>query len=150
MKRMIAILLCAVLLPFCLAGCNEKADGNEGDTSSLFPENYQSEGWVGFRQNDSGAEEGYDPSVILTAEGKFIFTFFTPEKGTDQLRGTYREEGDGYVLTAAEGSNQEFYNENSEEIRLKKKDGTLIYSGKQIGVTAEGDVFTEDFDLRFP
>lgn len=148
MRKMIALLLCAALLPLCLAACTEKADGSEESTSSLFPANYQPEGWRGFKQHDSGAEEGYDPSVILTTDGTFIFTFFRPEKGTDQLRGTYREEDDAYVLTATEGSDQDFYNANNEEIRLKKGDGTLTYSGKQIGVTAEGDVFTEDFDFH--
>ncbi len=149
MKKAMVVLLCAALFLFCLAACSEKAEGNVEGTSSLFPDNYQPEGWIGFKQNDSAAEDGYDPSVILTADGKFIFTFFIPESGTDQLRGVYREEDDAYVLTATEGSNQDFYNANNEEIRLNKEDNTLIYHGKQIGVTAEGDVFAEDTNFDF-
>lgn len=149
MRKVIAVLLCAVLLPLCLAACNKTAEVTESGASPLFPADYQPDGWIGFKQHDSGAEEGYDPSVVLTTDGTFIFTFYIPEDGIDQLQGTYREEDNAYVLTATEGSNQDFYNENSEEIRLEKGDGTLTYSGKQIGVTAEGDVFTEDFNRNF-
>lgn len=147
MRKTILVLLCIVLLSLC--GCTENAGSGPDGESSLFPVDYQPEGWIGYKQYGSAADEGYDPSVILTTDGKFIFTFYSSEGGTEELRGTYREEPGEYVLSPTEGDSQEFYSEHSEEIRLKLGVFGLTYYGEPNGVTSEGNVFAEDANFNF-
>lgn len=149
MRKVLAILLCIALFSLCLAACTEKVEPDPDDASSLFPADYQPDGWIGYKQDGSAADEGYDPAVVLTTDGKFIFTFYSSENGTEQLSGTYRKEDNVYVLTPAEGSDENFYSEHSEEIRMTKERNTLVYAGAQIGVTSEGDVFAEATNFQF-
>lgn len=50
-----------------------------------------------FVQSDSGAEEGYEPTVRLLENGTFEFSAFCYD-GTVRLTGTYTEEEDAYLL----------------------------------------------------
>lgn len=149
MRKILAIMLCIVLFPLCLAACAEEVETPPDEASSLFPADYQPDGWIGYKQDGSAADEGYDPAVVLTTDGKFIFTFYSSESGTEQLSGTYRKEDNMYILTPAEGSDEKFYSEHSEEIRMTKERNTLVYAGATIGVTSEGDVFTEAINFDF-
>ena len=149
MRKVIAVLLCISLFSFCLTACAEKTELISTDLSSLFPDGYQPNGWKGYKQYGSDADDGYDPSVILTTDGKFLFTFYSSERGTEELRGAYSEEESEYILTPTEGDSEEFYSGHSGEIRLKKESDTLIYFGEPNGVTKEGDVFSAVVDFNY-
>ena len=93
-----------------------------------------------FVQKDSGAEEGYEPTIRLLENGNFELSLYLYD-GTAILSGTYAEEGDGYVLTPAESTAQGFMASGAGEIRLTKTEGGVVYSGEQLGVTVDGAEF---------
>ena len=94
-----------------------------------------------FVQSDSGAEEGYEPTVRLLENGTFEFSAFCYD-GTVRLTGTYTEEEDAYLLkpvatSAPEGA----VGSELTEIRLEKAEGSVLYSGGSLGVTYDGAIF---------
>ena len=82
------------------------------------------DGGAGVRHNpDSGAEEGYEPTVRLLEKRDFEFSAFCYD-GTVRLTGTYTEEEDAYLLkpeatSAPEGA----VGSELTEIRLEKAEG---------------------------
>ena len=94
-----------------------------------------------FVQQDSGAEEGYEPTVRLLEGGRFEFTAYCYD-GMVYFHGTYREEGSEYVLTVEDNSAPEgAVGSDVEEIRMAVTESGLTYTGEQLGVTQEGSLF---------
>ena len=168
MKR-IASLFCGLLLAASLTACGSPAGepGSSGPTSggessavgessapaessALVSGSTSLPGVTGpgpqlmemkvFVQKDSGAEEGYEPTVRLLENGNFEFSLYLYD-GTAFLSGTYAEEGDSYALTVTESSAQGFAASDVGEIRLTKTETGVTYSGEQIGVTCDGAEF---------
>ena len=96
-----------------------------------------------FVQKNSGAEEGYEPTIRLLENGSFEFSLYLYD-GTAFLSGTYAEEGEDYVLTPTESTAQGFAASDVGEIRLSKTEGGVTYSGEQLGVTADGAEFAAE------
>lgn len=161
MKRVMSIMLCLVFLA-AFAGCtpSEKgsrlsqvsqvssSSGAEESSNTIIdntgpgPQVMEMEVFV---QQESDAQEGYEPTIRLLENGNFELSLFLYD-GVATLSGTYTEEESSYVLTVTESSAQGFAASEVDDIILEKTDDGVIYTGRQIGVTFDGAVFKAQSD----
>lgn len=93
-----------------------------------------------FVQPNSGAEEGYEPTIRLLENGSFEFASYHYD-GVVILSGTYEPIEGGYRLTPQETQAQGVMGSNLEEFTLELADSGVIYNGPEQGVTPTGAEF---------
>lgn len=96
-----------------------------------------------FVQQNSSAEEGYEPTIRLLEDGSFEFSAYCYD-GVVVLEGTYRQEGEDYCFTpktstAPEGA----VGSSLSEFWLVLGEEGMTYTGEDLGVTFEGALFRE-------
>lgn len=170
MKRRVCLTLCGAALALALAACGganppagtesqpslvssqaesaqqessqqaatpqpRQAEPSQGESASS-----AAEGALVLTQQDSGAEEGYEPTITLYPDGTFAL-FASFYDGSVTISGTYAQEGDGYVLTPTDSTAQGTAGSDVGEITLTPSGGGFAYSGGQLGATYDGAVF---------
>lgn len=93
-----------------------------------------------FVQENSNAEEGYEPTFRLMENGNFEFSVFLYD-GTALVTGTYVEGDGAYSLTCAESSMPGVSAQQLGEITLTITDTGVTYGGTTAGVTFDGASF---------
>lgn len=93
-----------------------------------------------FVQLNSGAEEGYEPTIRLLENGNFEFATYHYD-GVVILSGTYEAIEGGYRLSPQETQAQGVMGSNLEEFTLELTDSGVIYNGPEQGVTPTGAQF---------
>ena len=95
-----------------------------------------------FVQENSNAEEGYEPTIRLMENNSFEFMVFLYD-GTALVSGSY-EEGDGAYTLHCENSNMPGVSpEDLGDIELTVTDTGVTYHGSTAGVTFDGASFAK-------
>lgn len=117
----------------------------EGSISSQpeAPEETPSPAGKLFVQQNSNAEEGYEPTLHLLEDGSFEFSAYCYD-GAVYLQGTYRQEEEGYCFTPQTSSAPEgAVGSELNEFWLIFGEEGMTYTGEDLGVTFQGALFRE-------
>ena len=160
MKRLL-ILILALVMALCLAGCGESSSSNvensvsrEDADQQLSEVSYVS-GLEGvqlygadensahpkYLQTNTTAEEGYEPALVLNFEDNTFVFKASSYDGMVEMKGTFSVENDTYTLEVNETTALGGEMVNIKELKFVKNGEDLSYSGGQVGITPDGAVF---------
>lgn len=159
MKR-ILIILCALMILGSLGACTGEVPSSAGSSVSSeessdmhmqssersaddaasegvsVPEESKPEGVMYVQPGD-----GADAELCLYEDGTFTFKVVMYD-GIPELKGTYEDNGEAYILTVVESNSMALDIATLGDMRFEKSGDMLIYSGTEIGISVEGAEFT--------